>query len=218
MINMGEELTTTPIPKQGESIDTSSGTPHVYLRLMYPLAVNKYVTVGLFEERNYEVCVRFNVDTRRFVGSSVLLDLADWNFLMLIQQRITNALQQGCKTAKFTCEDANGEEEEYQKLKCITVKQSHVHMKDNKNNVIVFSASDWFCFASLSHILSKYVTRLFYDQQNLKSYIDQVVSTGEYVFPPSILDNIMYDRLYDELVMNGKAVAVVYTNDVKEIM
>ena len=42
-----------------------------------------------------------------------------------------------------------------------------------------------------------------------RSYIDRVVSTGQYAFPPDVFcDNMTYDRMYDELVMYGKAQSV----------
>ena len=176
----------------------------VYLRLTYPIAYgNKYVTVGLFRHENYDVCVSFHNPRR-----TILLDAADWNLLMLLRDRITAAVQSKDAKLLFTCDD----KQEREKLKSAVIKSGgYVQIKTNKNKSITFSGNEWYSFVNLSTVLCKYFNRLAYQQQEYKTYIDSVLTTGQFVFPPEA--NYDYGRLYDELVMNG-APSVSVTQEV----
>lgn len=83
----------------------------VYLRLTYPLSHNKYVTVGLFEHYDYDVCVSFTNGARRMV-----IDVADWNLLNLFRDRITDGLQRS-HDLTFTYETAADDEKESPRCK-----------------------------------------------------------------------------------------------------
>ena len=171
------------------------------LRLTYPIAYgNKYVTVGLFQQQDYDVCVTFNNQRR-----TVLLDAADWNLLMLLRDRITCGIkqqqQQQSKDAKFMfmCDDKQDNE----KLKSAIIKNSgHVQIKTNKNKSITFSEKEWYNFVNISTVLCKYFNRLFHQQHEYKTYINAVLATGQFVFTHEA--NYDYGRLYNELVMKGQ--------------
>lgn len=184
----------------------------IYLSLAYPILGNKYVTVGLIEERNYEVGVSFT----RHKGNGMILEFSEWNYLMTFHER---KMQQ-----MMMCDENK---------KSVLVKRNFgkqfVQINDNKNR-FVFNELEWTCFTSLIPLLNKYIVRLFYDQKHFKSYIEQVVSTASYVPPefyfPSFFtepkhsrldQQLTFDRLYDELLMSGKVgekVEIpVFTND-----
>lgn len=80
-------------------------------------------------------------------------------------------------------------------------------MKDSVNNVFVLSANEWARLVVLSPVLCKYVICLFYERDNYKSFVRQLLTTtttGSYELPSTVGDNTMYERLVDELVMNRK--------------
>lgn len=177
---------------------------HVYLSLVYSINYCKSVTVGLFNELNYEAGVLFTNKKRR-----VLLDFSEWNYLMIFHDR------------KPSCMLLHEEGEVRANNKRVIRKhhfgQEFVHIEgSSKDEKFVFSEAEWTRFDSLLKLLKKYVVRLFYDQEHFKSYIHQVVTTGQYV-PPTFFfpcffriensrhdQQLTFDRLYDELVMEGK--------------
>ena len=175
---------------------------HIYLALAYPILTNKYVTVGLIEDRNYEVGVLFSQHKRK----SILLEFFEWNELMIFHERNLQHI--------LMCEEENDKCENKKSLK----RTKHfVQLNDSTGNRLLFSETEWTCFCNLIPLLNKYIIRLFYDQEYFQSYINQVLSTGSYVSPtfyfptffieskPSRLDNqLTFDRLYDELLMRGK--------------
>lgn len=50
-----------------------------------------------------------------------------------------------------------------------------------------------------------YLNRFFYQQPNYETYMHSAISTSQFIFPPDM--NCDFDRLYDEIIMNGKAQA-----------
>lgn len=174
----------------------------VYLSLVYPIGVTKFVTVALFEEHGYKVGVCFTRGKKR-----CLLDFDEWNYLIIFL------------TGTLTHMSLHEEHEERENKKIVNRNKGYVHITDSVGNKFCFNHNEWMCFIGLIPLLTKYVVRLFYDQDYFKSYIDQVVATGSYVSPTfffptffiepqhSRLDNqLTFDRLYDELVMHGKVV------------
>ena len=97
---------------------------------------------------------------------------------------------------------------------CTFERQKERFDRTERQRVVVFRSVN-------TDNIKKYVARLFYEQETIKLYIDRVVSSagGRYVCPPDVFcDNVMYDRLYDELVMYGKAEPVIPDNTVLELL
>ena len=181
--------------------DTVYRYDQIYLSVTYPIGFTKFVTVGLFEKQNYEVGVLLNNGIKK---TQILLDFSEWNYLLLLKK---------CNTRFLMCEEG----EEHVNKKCISnYRKSCVRIKDN-NKSYVFNETEWSCFNKILPILTKYIVRLFYDQDHFKSYINEVTMKKCYV-PPSFFfpsffsceestrrdQQLMFDRLYDELVMGGK--------------
>ena len=154
------------------------GAGRVYLSLVYPINTIKTVTVGLFEQLNFEVGVLF---THHGKNSHILLDFAEWNYLL---QFINHN-----SSPSFLCEE--GEVRENKKI----VKRTRLCIQITDSNKInfVFNQTDWTRFTDLQKLLSKYIVRLYYDQEHFKSYINQVVSEERYV-PPSFFPVLLSRR------------------------
>ena len=185
---------------------------HIYLALTYPILTNKYVTVGLIEDRNYEVGVLFS----QYKRAGVLLEFFEWNYLKIFHDRNLQHI--------LMCEEG----EERENRKSLKRTKNFVQIKDSTGNRLLFNESEWTRLCSLLPLLNKYVVRLFYDQEYFQSYINQVVSTDSYVSPTiyfptffteprhSRLDHqLTFDRLYDELRMRGKVGEKVVIPDVQ---
>lgn len=85
-----------------------------------------------------------------------------------------------------------------------------MQIKNNKNFKSKFHEREWICLISLTPTRCKYVFYLFYKYSYFKSYTDYVLTTGQYVFSRNDnCNNTTYDRMYDELLINGKVVAVI---------
>lgn len=156
---------------------------HIYLSLVYPINASKFVTVGLFEEHNYEMGVLFT-QTNGNKQRRMLLEFSEWNYLLIFRER---------NTCMLLCE----EDEERENKKSVTVKRnfgrSFVQITDSKNGKFVFGETEWTRFNSLLTLLNKYIVRLFYDQEHFKSYINQVVSMARYV-SPSFFSHLFSNR------------------------
>ena len=125
--------------------------------------------------------------------------------LIFLQERITDGLRyprsSDVKLVLFQDKDKGDEDD---RIKSVYVKRGCVQLKDKKNGSIVMNDSEWSCFVRLIPIIKKYVALLFFEQENIKLYIDRVVSSAgrRYMCPPDVFcDIVMYDRLYNELVM-----------------
>lgn len=179
---------------------------HIYLSLTYPINYCKSVTVGLFKDLEYEAGVLLSNKKRR-----ILLEFSEWNYLMLLR---------GNKIETPSCMLLCEEDEDRSNKKRVIIKRyfgiKFIQIEDSKNEKFVFSETEWTRFVSLLKLLNKHLVRLFYDQEHFKSYINQVVSMGRYV-PPTFFfrgffrgentrydQQLTFDRLYDELVMEGQ--------------
>ena len=185
---------------------------HVYLSLTYPLSHSKYLTVGLFKQRDYDICFCINsVGTQR-----VLIDLSEWFYLMTFRERISDGLQHHTKGVKilFTCLDDNV------RLKSVTVKtrksgDSYVCIQTNRKTHFCLSAKEWCSCIKLLPILNKYGFRLYEEQSTLKNYIERVLTLGQTTIPANTtLDSITYGRLYDELLLNEKVNVATTTQEI----
>ena len=189
------------------------GAGRVYLSLVYPINTIKSVTVGLFEKFNFEVGVLF---TQHGKKSHILLDFNEWNCLLLFNNHNT-------PSSSFLCEE-NVERENKTTVKRT---RSFLQITDSNNVKFVFNKSDLTRFADIQRLLSKYIVRLFYDQDHFKLYINQVVTQKRYVQPyfffPSYFrgetdrhdQQLTFDRLYDELVMYGRVGEILVTPEVQ---
>ena len=85
-----------------------------FLGLTYPLSHRRYITVGLIEERHYEVCLSFTNGGSGARPHRVVFDFTDWNLLMFLQERITeDSLRHRSSDVKLVLfEDKEKEEEE----------------------------------------------------------------------------------------------------------
>lgn len=192
---------------------------HVYVSLAYPLSNSKYLTVGLFEQRNYDVCFCItSVGTQR-CSHQVLIDFSEWIYLMTFRERISDGLQHHTKSVKilFTSNCTNNNEQ----LKSVTVKErkcgdTYVCIQTNKKTQFCLTAKEWYCCISLLPILNKYSFRLYEEQKNLKYYIENVLTLGQIMIPSNTtLDSITYGRLYDELLLNDKTIGHIKTQPVE---
>lgn len=176
------------------------------MSLTYPIGFTKSVTVGLFENKNYEVGVLF---TNCIKKTQILLDFSEWNYLLIFQK---------CNIPFLLCEEG---EEKLNKKHVSKYRKSYIQIKDN-NTSFLFNEAEWLRFTNILPILTKYIVRLFYDQDHFKSYIKQVIEKKCYIPPsfyfPSFFRNesscqLTFDRLYDELVMGGKVGETLQINN-----
>ena len=127
----------------------------VYLGLTYPLSHKLIITAGLFEERDYGVCVSLVIS-----GGScrqhkrILFDFTEWNLLLLLHERITNGLQQHLSNVKLSFQDhQQNDGKEENKVKSVLLRQGCVYVKDTANTSIVIGESEWTRFVNLLPIL-----------------------------------------------------------------
>ena len=187
----------------------SSSSSHceynVYLSLAYPInSYSKFVTVGLYKELNYEPGVLFTNGKKK----RILLDFSEWNYLMIFREQLLSSM--------LLYEEGENRENKKSVMISHHFGKTFVRINGSKNETFVFTEPEWMRFGYLLTVLKKYLIRLFYDQDHFKSYINQVVAKGCYV-PPSFFfpsffrlecsrhdQQLTFDRLYDELVLEGK--------------
>lgn len=75
---------------------TTAAEEHVYIVLTYPLLHKRYVTVGLFEERNHIVFVSLSSSCASTISNDrqrILFNFTDWNLLTLLHESVNNGLK-----------------------------------------------------------------------------------------------------------------------------
>ena len=123
----------------------------VYLGLTYPLSHKLIVTAGLFEERDYGVCVSFVNSGGSFRHHKrILFDFTEWNLLLILNEPITNGLQQRLSNVKLSFPDHQQNDRKLENnVKSVLLRHSCVYVKDTANTSIPIGESEWRRFVNL---------------------------------------------------------------------